>query len=339
LPLRLRSCFNLIVARVNYAASLTGEQPAEKSLRRDALLEAKEQALFLIDFWSKEENREKYTAMWQSMYAAVNFAAKAITAELHRWCGDNEAGIQYVAESDLPAGVNMTLLARYENACALTRGRTSRGAAKVAEYLEALAELEVAVADPVMLMWARSDPSLAELHDLGQVSRACSAADETPRQQAESTASAFGIVTRFKDLVGEPVPADFLSLSPFAAYRDALALRGIHDAPRLRRTRGRELRSELCITRGQLARRREVTELYQMAGAYRAAGGNGNRATGVVFLLLLADLDSVAAVTSALASPVQLREDLRDLARGWAVVAPGEDEICTWGRHLGVPQR
>ena len=35
----------------------------------------------------------------------------------------------------------------------------------------------------------------------------------------------------------------------------------------------------------------------------------------------------------------KLREDLRDLARDWAVVAPGEDEIGAWGRHLGVRQR
>ena len=55
-------------------------------------------------------------------------------------------------------------------------------------------------------------------------------------------------------------------------------------------------------------------------------------------LLLRADLDSVAAVSSALRSPDKLREDLRDLARGWAVVAPGEEEIGAWGRHLGVPQ-
>jgi hypothetical protein len=337
LPLRLRSCFNMIVARVNYAALLTGEQPAEKAVRRNALLEAKEQALFLLGFWSKEENRDKYTALFQSMYAAANFAAKAITAELRRLCGDKEAGIDYVEESDLPAGVNMTLLARYENACALTRGRTKQGSAKVAEYNQALGELEIAVADPAMLMWARSDPSLAELHDFDRVRQACSAAQQTPQQQAQTTASAFKIVARFKDLVGEPVPADFLSLSPFAAYRDALALRGIHDAARLRQTRDRELRSEISVTRGQVARWREVTDLYQMAGIYQAADGNGNRATGAVFLLLMADLDSVAAVTSALASPAQLREDLRILARGWAVVAPGEEEICTWGRHLGVP--
>jgi hypothetical protein len=280
--------------------------------------------------------RDKYTVLWQSMYAAVNFAAKAIAAELCRTCGA-EAGIQYAAnERDLPHGVNMTLLARYQNACALTRDRRKQGAAKAAEYSEALDELEIAVADPVMLRWARADPSLAELHDVDLVRQACSTARETP-EDAETAAKAFKVVARFKGLVGDPVPADFLSLSPFAAYRDALALRGIHDAARLRRTPGRELRSELNITDGVVARWREVTDLYQMVGACRPPGGNG--ATGAVFLLLKADLDSVAAVRDALQPPAKLRENLRGLARDWAVVAPGEEEVGTWGRHLGVPRR
>ena len=144
-------------------------------------------------------------------------------------------------------------------------------------------------------------------------------------------------MARFKNLVGEPVPPDFLSLSPFAAYRDALALRGIHDATRLQRTRGRELRSELNITPGKVARWREVTDLYRMAAACQPPGGNG--ATGAVFLLLQPDLDSVAALRYALKPPKKLREDLLSLARDWAVVAPGEEEIGAWGRYLDVPQR
>jgi hypothetical protein len=298
-------------------------------------MEAKTQVVYLLDFWSRQEMRDKYTGLWQSMYAAVNFAAKAIAAELHRTCGDGAAdGIDYVdKESDLPHGVNMTLLARYENACALTRGR---GADKAAEYEEALHELKIAVADPSMLMWARKDPSLAVLHDVDMVRQECSTAGETPEEKAKTAAKAFDIVTRFKNLVGEPVPADFLLLSPFAAYQDALALRGIHDAARLHRTLGRELRSELKITRGEEARWREVTDLHRMADAKPAADENGNRATGAVFLLLGANLDSVAAVRNALASPDKLRADLRDRARGWAVVAPGEEEIGTWRTYLRV---
>jgi hypothetical protein len=230
----------------------------------------------------------------------------------------------------------MTLLARYENACALTRGRRKTGAAKAEEYSEALDELEIAVADPVMLRWARADPSLAELHDVDQVRQACSTAQRTPAART-APPDPVKIVARFKDLVGDPVPPDFLSLSPFAGYRDALALRGIHDAARLQRTRGRELRSELSITRGEVARWREVTDLYQMIGACRPPGGNG--ATGAVFLLLQADLDSVSAVSDALKPSAKLRENLLSLARDWAVVAPGAEEISTWGRHLGVTLR
>lgn len=337
LPLRLRSCFNLIVAYVNYAI-LTAAQPGQEARRpqaREALMNAKELVVYLLAFWSRREMRDRYTVLWQSMYAAVNFAAKAIAAELYRTCGA-EAGIGYAAkDSDLPPGVNMTLLARYQNACALTRDRRKQGAAKAEEYSEALDELEIAVADPLMLRWARADPSLAELHDVDQVRRACSAAPQTQAARA-APPDPLKIVARFKDLVGDPVPPDFLSLSPFAAYRGALALRGIHDAARLQRTRGRELRSELSITQGELARWREVTDLYQMAGACRP-GGNG--ATGAVFLLLEADLDSVSAVSDALKPPEKLRENLLRLARNWAVVAPGEEEIGTWGRHLGAPQR
>ena len=85
-----------------------------------------------------------------------------------------------------------------------------------------------------------------------------------------------------------------------------------------------------------MARWREVTDLYQMVGACRP-GNNG--ATGAVFLLLEADLDSVSAVRDALKPPEKLRESLLSLARDWAVVAPSEEGICTWGRHLDAPRR
>jgi hypothetical protein len=337
LPLRLRSCFNMIVACVNYAISVTAgpDEAADRNKAHAALMKAKEQVVYLLDFWSEKEMRDKYTVLWQSMYATANFAAKAIAAELLRTCGE-EAGITYAANpSDLPHGVNMTLLARYENACALTRGRAKTGAAKAEEYFAALDELEIAVADPVMLKWARADPSLAELHDVDQVGQACAGAQETPG--AKPPPDPFTIVARFKDLVGDPVPPDFLSLSPFADYRGALALRGIHDAARLRRTQGRELCSELGITRGEAARWREVTELYRMVCARRPPGGNG--ATGAVFLLLEENLDSIAAVRDALKPPANLHDKLLGRASDFAVVAPGEEEISTWGRHLGVPPR
>jgi hypothetical protein len=348
LPLRLRSCFNMIVACVNFAVSLTdkgsvsvrGKQLGEAEVRSEAcaaLKKAKKQVVYLLEFWrQKEEMRKKYEVLWQSMYASVYFAAKSISAELHRTCHDDEAArIPHAEEAgELLAEVNMPLLAHYEHACCLTRGRRMVGAAKAAEYWEALDELEMAVADPVMLRWARRDPSLAELHDVDLVRLACSTVGEAAGEAAAAPDPA-KIVARFKDLVGAPVPADFLSLSPFAAYRDALSLCGIHDAARLQRTPGRDLRSELNITDGQVARWREVTDLYEMVGACRP-GGNG--ATGAVFLLLQADLDSVSALCDALKPPESLQEDLLNRARDWAVVAPGEQEIGTWGAYLGVPQ-
>ena len=341
LPLRLRSCLNLIVAYVNYAILTTAGQPGQagpRSEARAALLQAKTRVVYLLDFWEQEGMRDKYHVLWQTMYAAVYFAAKSIAAELHRTCGDEEAArIPYTEEGNtLLNGANMTLLARYEHACCLTRGRMKQGAAKAAEYREALDELEIAVADPVMLRWARRDPSLAELHDVDLVRQACSTTGEAAGEAAPP--DPFKIVARFKDLVGDPVPSDFLSLSPFAAYRDALALRGIHDAARLQQMRGRELRSELSITPGEVARWREVTDLYQMIGACQLPSGNGDGATGAVFLLLQADLDSVSTVCDALKPPKKLREILLSLARDWAVVAPGEEEVGTWETQLRVSQ-
>lgn len=347
LPLRLRSCFNLIVACVNYAVSLTGkpgvslrgkqlDEAAAQAEACDALMKAKTQVVYLLEFWLQGKMRDKYTLLWQSMYASVYYAAKSVAAELHRICDDDEAArIPQVEEgSELLAEVNMTLLAHYEYACCLTRGRMKQGAAKAKEYGEALDELEIAVADPVMLRWARRDPSLAELHDVDLVREACSTAGEAA--SPEPPPDPVKIVTRFKDLVGDPVPTDFLSLSPFADHRDALALRGIHDADRLRRTRSWELRSELSITRGQVARWREVTDLYQMIDACQPSDGNG--ATGAVFLLLQAELDSVPAVRDALKPPGKLREDLLSRARDWAVVAPGREEVGTWGTRLRVSE-
>jgi hypothetical protein len=337
LPLRLRSCFNLIVAYVNRAVSLTGEQPdaALSGTACDALKKAKERAEYLLDFWSDETNQKKYPALWQSMYAAVYFAARSVAAELRRICQDDEAArIPQVEEGDaLLAEMNMPLLAHYEKACCLTRGRMKQGAEKAEEYGKALDELEIAVADPVMLRWARRDPSLAELHDVDLVRQACSTSGEAPGEVAPDPVK---IVTRFKELVGDPVPTDFLALSPFARYREALAQRGIHDAARLQRMRGPELRSELSITPGEVARWLEVTDLYQMIDACPSAGGNG--ATGAVFLLLQARLDSVSAVRDALKAPTELRETLLGLARDWALVAPGKQEVGSWGTHLGVSQ-
>ena len=190
-----------------------------------------------------------------------------------------------------------------------------------------------------MLMWARADPSLAELHDIDpRYDRLAPAPQEPAAPQAKAMAKAFEIVARFKGLVGDPVPADFLSLSPFAAYRDALALRGIHDAARLRRTPGRELCSELGITRGEAARWREVTDLYQMAGVCLHAGREpGQPERYSCFSRPILTPSRRCAMRSE--TSAELRENLLGLARDWAVVAPGEEEIGTWGRHLGVPRR
>ena len=149
LPLRLRSRFDLIVVYVNDAilggASGPGGPIQEQGVRR--FDQGETQASNLLDVRSRQESGASTPGARQSMYAAMNFAAKAIAAERCRTCGA-EAGIQCAErESDLPHGVNMTPLARY-HASALTKDRRKQGAAKAAEYPEALDELEIAVADP-----------------------------------------------------------------------------------------------------------------------------------------------------------------------------------------------
>src|SRR6266567_2170784 len=79
------------------------------------------------------------------------------------------------------------------------------------------------------------------------------------------------VAERFKLLIGEPVPPDFLALAPLAGHRDALERCGIHTATDLSRTRD-----------------------------------------------------------AARSSADDLKKALIDLARPWAVAAPGWDEISRW---------
>src|SRR5260370_42360848 len=119
----------MIVAYVNYAASLTPAQLGEADTRRAAdcaLRKAKKQAKFLLRFWSQDEHQNKFPALYQSMYAAVNFAAEAIGVE--RYCSLHERfSINGVLnDSELQSPANMTLLARSEHACVLTSARRRR---------------------------------------------------------------------------------------------------------------------------------------------------------------------------------------------------------------------
>ena len=111
--LTLRSRFNMIVAYVNYAASLTPAQLGEADTQRAAdcaLRKAKKQAKFLLRFWSQDENQNKFPALYQSMYAAVNFAAEAIGVERCRSLHERFSIHGVLNDSELQSRVNMTLL-------------------------------------------------------------------------------------------------------------------------------------------------------------------------------------------------------------------------------------
>ena len=283
------------------------------------------------------------------MYSAVNYAGMAIMAESSRW-PSQIIEIKDV-QSELPADVNISLLARYENACALTR--LCVGTKTAEEYEAALDQLEIAVAEPSQRIWARTDPSLAELHDMdviastlaGQVENSQDFAfpvgrdaGQKPKAADEYTARAYQITARFKGLIGEAVPSDFLALSPFVAYRDALGLRGVHNANQLSRIKVSELVSELGITLGEATRWLVLTQLHQrlaeappMPGQVNDHAGRDQRATKLIYLLLARNLDSVATMRRALRDS-RLKENLLSEARPWAVVAPGSAEVGTWAK-------
>ena len=330
-PLKLRLRFNLLVAQVNYAASFniartTGNGNGGSSVHL-ALTNAKEQAEWLLDFWQDKRNQRALTGLWQDMYAAIYFAAKNIQVEWERAFSEQLEVKGLADDCELLPKVNMTLLARYENACALARRPCQHGGThKKRMYEKALIELEVAVADTQLRAWAPMDPSLAELHDVDAVGRA------GPDQFA-----ALQLVERYKQLVGSRVPTSFLALSPFASYRDMLLARGIHNADQLRQTPISYFLVELNITPGEVARWRELAEVYRRVGAPPQAPGCAAdrnalevKAVGIVFLLMEMNLDSVAAMRDVLRFPDKLREILLDQGRPWAVAVPGEEEIHVW---------
>lgn len=82
----------------------------------------------------------------------------------------------------------------------------------------------------------------------------------------------------------------------------------------------------------------ELAHLHQqLQGVTEALVGAQNtaeqeqRVAGLLNLLLRANLDTATAVRDAATSSVdELKKALVDLARPWAVVAPGCDEISHW---------
>jgi hypothetical protein len=340
-PLELRLRFNLLVACGNYVTSLKSDDDASQA--DCALTAAKEQADSLLEYWDKDEPKKKRPELRRSMYGAVYFAREAIEAEMRR--RQVSTGSADATRSKLPDDVDLTFLALYEHTCALTR-QPSRGSSKADDYTEALDNLEIAVNQPSLRTWARTDPSLDDLQDVNAIAPTLGSSTANLRDPA------YGFVTRFKGLVGDPVTSDFLALPPIAPHRDALELRGVHNAEQLRGVGVNDLVSDLSITLGEARRWRELARLHQWLASATTAlaqaqnpggsqlasaqaqnvGGSDTRATQLVFLLLLQNLDTIELTRKAL-SGASFKASLLSQARPWAVVAPGTAELSAWESH------
>jgi hypothetical protein len=365
-PLRLRLRFNLLAAKLNEAASYQrrAERPCSESQNlkkeaaevRDVLYDAAEQAGHLVVFWQDLDNQKAFPELWQDMDAAVTAAAEAVRVEWKRRFSDP----MKVSWDESSSGggarkqAKMTLLARYEHACTLIgRAAMSAGRHQLRLYTQALDELQMVTAIHEFKTWGRIDPSLFELHDVDTITNVlhpAAAADgkagvaEVPAASASmrARAAAFDIVGRFKNLIGDSCPADFLALSPFARYRAKIEALGIHSAAELGQKAGTILASELGITDGVAARWLEVAGLYTwLRGVLSASDQAKDPAkrdeitTALTFLLMEAKLDSVSALRQGLGNaPVQFRKRLLSCARPWAVVVPGKREISLWQQEL-----
>ena len=380
-PLWLRLRFNLLFALLNEAASFdrlevrpSSDSPVldkDAAKVRDVLKDAAEQAGHLVVFWQDLENQKAFPELWQDMDAAVTAAAEAVIMEWERRFSDPmKVNWKQSRGGDARKKAKMTLLARYEQACTLVGyAAMSAGRRQSCLYNQALDELEMVMAVPGFRTWARSDPSLAELHDIDTIRKAlCRSTDTAAEADCEPKAagppavsatrralaaeyasgpltSASDIVDRFKRLTGDPCPADFLALPPFAGHRAAIEERGIHSADELSQ-KAPALVSELGITDGVAARWREVADLYTWLRRVPPASDQvtdtakqDRITTALVFLLMKTNLDSLPALQQELqrergGGHGQFRARLIDCARPWAVVVPGEQAIDRWPEEL-----
>jgi hypothetical protein len=382
-PLRLRLRFNLLACLLNEAASLLNEAAlthrpedpqnpdgsviAQNAERARLVLEAAaEQAGHLVIFWQNPENQRALPELWEDMDAAVTIAAKAVKMA---WERRFNCALKVSWKENRPDDVlkrpKMTLVARYEHACTLVGyAAISTGRRQSSIYSQALDELEMVTAVQEHRTWARTDPSLAELHDVDRIKsvlRSPAATDGGSKiimvPSLSATVNALAaeyasgpllsdcdIASRFKTLTGDPCPVDFLALPPFARRRAEIEDRGIHSAADLSR-KAAELDgksaegvvSGLGITGDVATRWLNVTDLYTWlrdlppASKAKDTAKQDKITTALVFLLLRAEVDSLPALRRELRKGLdQFRERLLDCARPWAVVVPGIDDIRCW---------
>ena len=338
-PLEMRLRFNLLAAWGNYASSFEPEPredstcwPADtqQALARYAIKRAAKQAIELRLLFNDGATQKACPDLCEEMECAAACLAWALTVE---WRGRFTDPFPEESISDVDPLIgrvgNVNLLTRYEHACGLVP-RIPGESDQERRYSEALNELEAAVVQPAARTWARSDPSFASLHDVDKIMERLGGAGQA--------GVAARVAERFKLLIGEPVPPDFLALAPLAGHRDALERCGIHTATDLSRTPGADLIADLGIVAGEAVRLLELAHLHRqvqgvttdLAGA-QAPAKREQRVASLLYLLLRANLDTATAVRDAARSSADdLKKALIDLARPWAVAAPGWDEISRW---------
>jgi hypothetical protein len=358
-PLRLRLRFNLLACLLNEAASFERRYdrplPQSKDVPevRDVLCKAAKQAGRLVVFWRNSENQRTLPDLWDDMDVAVTTAAEAVQMEWKRRFRDAMEVSWKEEDRDRSdrKKAKMTLLARYQKVCLLVgRAALLAGQQQLDRYAEALDELEMVTAVKYFRSWARADPSLTELHDVDTMTKLlltpAAGAHGEPNAPDVAAMKAAEYVGRFKRLTGEPCPADFLALAPFAKCRPEIEKRGIHTAADLGQEAAATLVSELGITNGVAKRWLGVARLYTWLREVPPASGLANDAadpdtitTALVFLLMQANLDSVPALRRELwqdggSALGQFRTRLLDRAQSWAIVVPAGDDISYWQQEL-----
>jgi hypothetical protein len=135
----------------------------------------------------------------------------------------------------------LSLKALYDRACWRAE---KAGGANTDELSKALDDLELAVGLEGLRVWARSDPSFEALRlDVDELAD-CTGDDDAIKNRER----ALGVRQRYRRLVGDKAPSDFLDLPPFAELAGKLRALGILNAEQL------EGRTRTWLHRRRLAR-------------------------------------------------------------------------------------
>jgi hypothetical protein len=160
-----------------------------------------------------------------------------------KWRADYRAGAGKTSGWSRDTGA-LSLRARYNRACT---GAQSRGA-DLGTLRKALHDLRTTVGDEDLRGWARQDPSLAVFRR------------PTTSQQLR---------TEYKQLVGDPAPAQLLDLAPFAPHAEKLRAFGVDDASRLLAASPWRLAISLDVALPAVMRWRDVARLAKVTADER----------------------------------------------------------------------